>query len=138
MFFQHCAELREELRGIMRARRCLGMILHTKDRLRLVMHAVDGLVVQIHAIDGNVAGKRLRVDGESVVLRCDFNLARVEVLHRLIAAAMAELQLESFSAERLSENLVSQTDAEDRDPGLDEFADGADGVSERSGIAGAV
>ena len=38
----------------------------------------------------------------------------VRSLHRLVAAAMAELELEGLSAKRVAEHLVAEADAEDR------------------------
>ena len=37
-----------------------------------------------------------------------------KIFDRLIAAAMAEFQFESFSAKRLAENLVAEANAENR------------------------
>ena len=55
----------------------------------------------------------------------------------MIRAAVAELQLEGFRAAGEAEELVAEADAED---GLlaEQAADGADGVFERFGVAGAV
>src|SRR4051812_337016 len=73
-----------------------------------------------------------------MVLRGDFDAARFEVLHRLIAAAMAEFQLERFAAKGLAEDLVAQTNPKNRDIGLDQVADGFDRVAQCRWIAGAI
>ena len=39
-------------------------------------------------------GKRIGIDRESVILRSDRDLAGAQILDRLVAAAVAELQLE--------------------------------------------
>ena len=82
-------------------------------------------------------GQRLLVDREAVVLRGDFDRARFEILHRLIRAAMAELELERLRAAGQAEQLVAQADAEDRLL-AQQAADRADRVVERLRIAGAV
>ena len=86
----------------MRTGRRLGMILHTKNRFGLVPHAFDRLVVQVDAIDGDVGRQSSWVHGETVVLRSDFHPAGLLVFHRLIGAAMAELQFEGFAAKGLA------------------------------------
>ena len=62
-------------------------------------------------------------------------VCRVE--HRLIRAAMAELQLVRLAAERQAEQLMAETDAEDRLL-AEQAANRVDRVVERLGIAGAV
>ena len=75
---------------------------------------LDGPVVQARVRDLDAGRQRARLDGEAVVLRRDLDAARLEVLHRVIAAAVAELELERPSAERQREHLVAQADAEQR------------------------
>ena len=50
--------------------------------------------------------------GEAVILRGDFDAARFQVLHRLIGAAVAELELEGLGAAGQRQQLVPQADAE--------------------------
>ena len=73
-----------------------------------------------------------------MVLRGDFDPAGFQILHRLVAAAMAEFQLESFSAERLAENLVAEADAENRNAGVEQRLHFAHDIIQRGRIAGAV
>ena len=82
--------------------------------------------------------KGIRIDSESVVLRSDFDFAGFKIFDRLIGAAMAELQFEGFSAERLAENLVAEANAENRKPLLTRSLTALHGVAERGGIARAV
>ena len=56
--------------------------------------------------------KRCAIDGEAVVLAGDLDAAGVEVLHRLVAAAMAELELVGLGADRPAQQLVAEADAE--------------------------
>src|SRR6266853_6418140 len=95
----HRAELGKERRRIVRARRSFRVILHAKHRFGFVAQALDGLVVKVDALHCNVHRQRLGVHCESVVLRGNLYSSRAEVLDRLIAAAMAEFELEGLSAE---------------------------------------
>ena len=71
------------------------MILHAEKRERTMAHALVCVIVQIYVRDFNVARwKRIRVDHEAVVLRCDFDVSRLQILYRMIRAVMAEFQLE--------------------------------------------
>src|SRR5271157_4347965 len=49
-----------------------------------------------------------------MVMRGDLDLAGVQLLYRMIAAVVSELQLESFSTQRDSGELVSETNSKDR------------------------
>jgi hypothetical protein len=99
--------------------------------------ALERAVVQIPMRRLHFARQRLRVHGESVVLRRDRDGARRQVGDRVIRAAVSELQLESPGAEREPEELVSETDPEDRAP-AEELLDRRDRAGQRGGIPGAV
>ena len=59
--------------------------------------------------------ERVDVDHEAVVLRRDLDPAGGQVLHRLVQAAMAELELVGACAPSASaEQLMAEADAEDR------------------------
>src|SRR5215210_389029 len=58
--------------------------------------------------------ERIGIHGEAVILRSDLDLASGEIHYRLIAAMVTELELERFTAERQTKNLMAETDAEDR------------------------
>src|SRR5439155_10241980 len=77
------------------------------------------------------------LDGEAVVLAGDFDSAGVEVFDGLVAAAVAEFQFKSFSADGAAEELVAEADAEDGDFAEDAL-EWSDGVVEGGGVAGAV
>ena len=74
----------------MRARRGFRMVLHAEDRQFLVAHSFHCAVIQIDVCYFHIRRKRLRIDGESVVLRSDGYFAGVQIFYRLIGAAMAE------------------------------------------------
>jgi hypothetical protein len=63
----------------------------------------------------HIGRQRFRVHREAVILRGDFHLAGFQIFHRLVAATMAELELERFSAECLTKDLVAEADAKNRD-----------------------
>src|SRR5262245_48301265 len=90
------------------------MILHTEDGQFLVAHSLHGAVVQIDVSYFHIRGQRIRVDGESMILRSDGHFAGAQILYRLVSAAMAEFQFEGRSAERETKNLMTETDSEDR------------------------
>ena len=75
--------------------------------------------------------------GETVVLGGDGNLAGLEVLHRLVGPAVAELELEGLAAEGQAHELVAETNAEHRFL-PQALADIVDAVGHRRGVAGAV
>ena len=131
-------EIVEQVVGIVRAGRGLGMILHAEDGLAAVAEAFQRLVVQVDVRDFDfVEVERIGIHREAVVVRSDLDLAGDLVQHRVIRAAMAELQLVRLAAERQAEDLVPQADAEDRDP-ADQLAHLRGLKLERLGIAGAV
>src|SRR6185295_9166302 len=90
------------------------MVLHRKCRLVLDDEALDGAVVEVDVRDFRAVAEGIWIDGEAVVLRGDLYLAGGEVLHWLIAAVMAELELVGAAAEGEAQDLVAEADAEDR------------------------
>jgi hypothetical protein len=64
-----------------------------------VPHPFERAVVQVDVRRLHVGGQRLGADGEAVVLRRDLDLPVFRFKHRLIGAAMAELELERLRAE---------------------------------------
>ena len=74
---------------------------------------------------------------EAVVLRGDLDAPGLQVLDRVVGAAVAERQLERLQADRPAEQLMAEADAPH---GLlaDELTDRVDDVVERGRVAGAV
>src|SRR5699024_6036423 len=64
-----------------------------------------------------------RGEGETVVLGGDRDLAGLEILHRHVGAAVAELQLVGVQAEGAAEDLVAEADTEERNVGLEYLLD---------------
>ena len=63
-------------------------------------------------------GQRVGVDREVVVLARDFDVSRFEVLHGVVASAVAELQLVDSGTVRLRYELVAHAYSEDRELAL--------------------
>ncbi len=92
---------------------------------------------RLRCVTSQELGQRIFVDREAVVLRRDLDRARLQILHRMIRAAVAELELERLRAAGQAEQLMAQADAEDRLL-AQQAADRVDRVFERLRIAGAV
>ena len=73
-----------------------------------------------------------------MVLRGDLDPAGFEVFHRLVAAAVAELQLEGLPAKGLAKNLVAETYPEDRQAGFHQVAHCLHGVAQCRRVARAI
>src|SRR5687767_7160793 len=73
-----------------------------------------------------------------MVLRSDFHFAGFQILDRLVAAAMAELELESFAAERKAKDLMAKTDSKSRNPAGHNIAHGLRSVGQSRRIAGTI
>src|SRR5436305_12521819 len=90
------------------------MILHAENRKFLVAHSFHGVVVQIDVADLDILRKRLGIDREPVILRRDRDPAALQIFYRLVRAAMPELEFEGRSTERETEDLMAETNSEDR------------------------
>ena len=76
--------------------------------------AFERLVVEIHVGDLDfVEVERIGVHREAVIVRSDLDALGELVAHRMVRAAMAELQLVGLAAAGKAEQLVAQADAED-------------------------
>src|SRR5580704_12726648 len=110
----HLHKILKQIMRVMRPRRSLGVILHAEERQVLVPQAFESLIVQVDVREFYFAlRQRIGIDGEVVVVCCDFNLPGLQLFHRMIPAVMSELQLESFSAESDAGKLMSQTNSKD-------------------------
>ena len=50
----------------------------------------------------HIVGKRVGIDGKTVILRRDLDAFGLKIHHRLIAAAVPEFEFEGFAAQGLS------------------------------------
>lgn len=137
MFFDSVGKLLEEVRGIVRTGGSFRVVLDAEDRERFVSETRNGIIVEVDVGDFQIIGKGIRIDGEAVVLGGDGDGFGLEVLDRVVCAAVTEFEFESFAAECAGDDLVAKADAEDRDF-ADEVADGAVGVVQGSRVTGAV
>ena len=96
--------------------------------------ALDRAVVQITMRHFEHRGQILFGNREAVVLRRDLDPAGVEVLHRLVRAAVAELELERRGPASQRQQLMTETNAENRRL-PQQAADGFDRIAQRLGIA---
>ncbi len=100
--------------------------------------ALDRLVVQIDFGDECPAVcEGIRIGGKTVVLRGDGHLAGLQVLHRLVAAAVAEFEFEGRAAQGVRDHLVAEADAEGGKFGQ-QVRDGLVDVGQRGRVAGTV
>ena len=93
---------------------------------------------RFRCVTRGVGRQRIGIDAEAMVLRGDLDGARIELLHRMVAAAMAELQLVGLGAEREAHQLVPEADAEHRHVGVDQLLHAVDRVRDGGRIAGTV
>ena len=98
----------------MRAGGGFGMILYAEDRQVLVPHSLHGAVVQIYMRHFYVGGQRVGIDCEPVILRRDRHLTAAQIFYRLVGAVMPKFQFVSRSAECEPENLMAETNPENR------------------------
>src|SRR5258706_4935525 len=111
--FHHVDERVEQIRRVMRAGAGFGVILHAKDRQRAMAESFDGVVVEIQMRHHAAFGfQRFSLDRKTMVLAGDFHATGIQILYRLISAAMAEFQLECVGSDRPSQQLVPKADAE--------------------------
>src|SRR5262245_37695634 len=115
MFLHHVEKLFEQVVRVMRTRRRFRMVLNAERRNRAMLEAFAGVVVQVDMRDLDVVQiETFRVDREAVILRGDLHLFALDIKNRMITAVMSEFQLVGFAAQSQSENLMAQTNPEDR------------------------
>src|ERR1700719_5216094 len=91
------------------------MILNTENRLAAVTEAFQRLVVKVEMCEFDfISVERIRVHREAVVVRSDLYFLRDLIQHRVIGAAMTELQFVGLAAQCDTEDLMAQANAKDR------------------------
>ena len=108
-----CQEAVEQVQAVVRARAGLGVVLDRPARHVEQLQSLDRAVVQVHVRElglaevGLPAHRLVGVDraraagaerGEAVVLGGDLDAARLQVLDRVVGAAVAERELEGLQA----------------------------------------
>src|SRR3981081_3344364 len=109
---QSAEKLLEERPGVVRARRCLGVILDPEDRKLAMPEPFDRPVIQIHVSHLQFArplySPLVAFDRKTVILRRNKHPARFDFLHRVISSAMPVRHLRGRSPEGEPEKLVPQ------------------------------
>src|SRR4029453_14456995 len=128
----------EEIVRIVRTRRRLRVILHAEHRQLAMPQAFARPVVQIEVARLPAGrGHRRRIDREVGVLGRGFPPPGGEVAHRMVGAVVSERQLVGAATGGQAQDLMAQTDAEDRHA-PQERADRRGEVRHALGIAGPV
>src|SRR5687768_13168805 len=113
----------------MRPRARLRMPLETEGRPIRAGQPLEGTVEERNVRRPQGRGYGSRIYGEAVVLARNHHLPRVEVLHRVVGAVVAELHLHRLRAGGEAHQLVAEADAEDGNAGgVEDLADRLDGV----------
>ena len=97
-----------------RPRARLGMVLHRERRPVGAGDPLVGAVEQRHMRHLRVRRQRVRIHRETMVLAGDLHLPGRQILHRLVGAAMAALQLVCLRTQRQGQQLMAEADAEHR------------------------
>ena len=112
---QHFDEAVEQVTCIVRSGTGFRVILNRKDRHVFMPKSLKCAVVEVDV--GRFTACLFETFGfhrKAVVLAGDFHLSGVQVLHRLIAATVAEFELERIGTQRQAKQLMAQADAEYR------------------------
>ena len=115
------------------------MVLYTEHMIFDHPHTFHSVIQKVYV--GNLqtgTGKTLGIYRIGVVLRGDFHLSGLQILHRMVAATMTEFQLIGFGAIGQRNNLMSQTNTENRifSPELTYQLDYRKGILRISGAVG--
>jgi len=115
MRFHHLYKFTKEILSIVRTWRGLWVILHGKDGQVLMPHPFQGLIVEVPLSEFDfIRIERVGIDTESMVLGGDHHPTGPDVFDGLIGPAMAEFQFEGPPPQGQPQELVTQTDAENR------------------------
>jgi hypothetical protein len=119
--FAHCAEeFRKNLVRIMRTWRGLRVELDAVNRLVFQAHTLQRTVIQAQVGHFDlVRVERFRHNHVIVILGGNVNLLRAQILHRMIPAMMSELESRRLAAQGPANQLVTETNAENRRFALD-------------------
>src|SRR6185312_804606 len=113
VFLHLLDELAKQVMRVMRSGRRFRVVLHTEHRFRSMAQALYRLIVQVAVSDFDFRiFERIRIDGETMILRGDFHLAGSAVQDGVIGAMMAEFQFEGLAAKSKPEKVMPQADAE--------------------------
>src|SRR5580658_5626496 len=132
-------EALEEIMAVLRSGRGFGVILDREDRLAGHAQALVAAVEERHMGRRDIGGQALGLYPEAVILAGDLDLSGRQILDRMVGAAMALRHLGGTAAQCQRQQLMAETDAEDRHSGPDQLSDHRYGVAAGRGrIARAV
>src|SRR5438270_792249 len=100
---------------VVRPRRSFRVVLHAEQRQRSMPQPLQRVVIQIDVGLNDLRFlQRIWIDGEVVIMCRNLDLARLHLLHRMIAAMVPEFELVSPAAQRQPDQLMTKTNSKDR------------------------
>ena len=134
---RHREELVEHGPAVLRTGRSLRVVLEAEGGKLGVAQTLDAAVVEVALADepaGGV-GQGRAVDLELMVLRGDEDRAGHPVLDRMVATVVAELEPRGRCPHRPAQDLVTEADAQQRNPALQQLLAQTDRSGQVGGIA---
>src|SRR5258706_5830093 len=119
---QRCEAI-EEITDVVRPRARFGMPLETERRPVGARETLQAAVEQRHVRRFQIRRKRVRIDGEAVVLAGNYDRSALQILLRVVGAVMPELHLHGLSTGSKAHKLVAVVDAVRRSPCVYDVAD---------------
>ena len=114
------------------------MTLKTECRAIGEAHTLQRAVEQRAVGGAEVPGQTRLIDREAVVLTRDQHLARAQILHRVVGPVMTDFHLQGARAAGQRQYLMTQANAENGHPGIQQRAHRGDGVGAGLRITGPV
>src|SRR5713226_1612663 len=118
----------EEIPDVVRPGARFGMPLETERRPVGAREALQAAVEQRQVRRLQIRRKRVRIDGEAVVLAGNDDRSARQILHRVVGAVMPEFHFHGLRTGGKAHKLVAEADTERRSLGVDDFADRTDRV----------
>ena len=84
----------------MRSGRSLRMVLHREKRHPGPLQSFNSVVVEIPMRKFSARPRRFVIDRETMILRGDLDLPRLQIHHRMVGPMMTEIKLVSLAAKR--------------------------------------
>jgi hypothetical protein len=129
-------ELREQRRYVVRPGARLRVSLKAESGASTMANTLQRAVEQRTVRRLHLRRQGLLIDREAVILTADHDLTSRQHLHRMIGTMMTELHLHGPCAGGQTQQLMPQTDAEQRHVRGEQFANRDDGVVARLGSPG--
>ena len=112
-FLHQCHKTGEMMICVMGARAGFGVVLNPKHRLMAMGKGSHGAVIEIEMGDlHSILRQRVGIESEAVVLAGDLHLAGCSA--GVIETAMAVIQFERSASESQSQDLMTETNSEQR------------------------